>query len=118
MSNNLAIIPTLNLSDVVGIAKVEFSRHIADNSPTAKITLKNGWVISLLSGSLFYADGDGTTFEVGLVHPCGQLDYSLNDDVWGYQTPEEVKEIIKKASALAPDAKHTDMGNLWASAEK
>lgn len=110
---SVALITTLDLSKVDDIVNVEFCRHSVDKSPTAVITLKNGWKLSILSGSMFYASGNGETFEVGLINHSGKLDYTLYYDVWAYQTPSEIVEIIKQAAGLPkPVTAHSQGGNI------
>lgn len=85
------------------INKIATKSHPVDGSPWCEVTFNNGWGASILAGAMFYADGDGKTFEVACINPEGRIDYSLNCDVWGYQNAEEVTAILNKIAAL-PDA--------------
>jgi hypothetical protein len=67
------------------------------------VHLKNGWVLSILSGGIGIYSEEGITFEVALLDPSdGDISYRLHDDVWSRVDKNEVYEIIKKASALPP----------------
>jgi hypothetical protein len=80
--------------------KMSVSNHPIDGSPIMRITFANGWGLSILSSSLFYSSGDGTTFEVAILDANGDIDYSLHGDVLGYQTVEEIHKVAKQVAAL------------------
>lgn len=59
----------------------------------------NGYSLSILYGGSFYCTND--TYEVAVMHD-GKLCYDteLTDDVLGYQTKDEVNELLKQCEAL------------------
>lgn len=59
----------------------------------AILKFENGYAISVLFGSIFYSDGI-STYEVGIFEPHGEL------EVIGYQTKEQVMEIMKQVQDL------------------
>jgi hypothetical protein len=67
----------------------------------AKLEFPNKYGISVITGPGTYSDNN--TFEVGILYD-GKLCYDTNltNDVLGYQTPEDIDNIIKKLEALPP----------------
>ena len=67
----------------------------------AVMEFPNGWGLSVVNGEYAYCDED--TYEVEILW-LGGIDYSteLTDDVLGYQTPEEITDIMKKLQEMKP----------------
>ena len=70
----------------------------------AVLKFDNGYAISVLFGSIFYSDGI-STYEVGVLGPDGELckikEITGEDGfVIGYQTKEQVTEIMKQVQDL------------------
>jgi hypothetical protein len=97
--SNLTIIPATVSTEG---RTVKVLPHPMDGSPVFQITFANGWGLSILVGTMFCASGDGKKVEVALISPEGNVDYTLHDDVWTYQTPDQVMAIISQAEALPP----------------
>lgn len=66
----------------------------------ARLTLDNGYGISVVNGPLFYCNED--SFEVAILKN-GQITYDtpLTNDVLGYQTPEDINSILKELESYA-----------------
>ena len=79
-------------------------RQIYAGHKQAVLEFDNGYAISVLFGSTFYSDGK-STYEVGIIGPDGKLrknkEITGEDDfVIGYQTKEQVTEIMKQVQDL------------------
>lgn len=61
----------------------------------ARINFNNNYGISVVNGPNFYCDQD--TYEVAVLrNNCLYYDTPITDDVLGYQTPEDIDEIMKE----------------------
>lgn len=61
----------------------------------------NGWGLSVINGDFAYSYPG--TYEVAILNN-NVIDYSteITDDVLGYQTPEEITEIMKELQGMKP----------------
>lgn len=66
----------------------------------ARLTLDNGYGISVVNGPRFYCNKD--SFEVAILKD-EQITYNtpLTNDVLGYQTPEDINNILKELESYA-----------------
>jgi len=66
----------------------------------AKMNFKNGYGISVITGSAAYTSGDDS-YEVAVLHN-GSITYAtpITDDVLGYQSSSQVTEIMKQIQKL------------------
>lgn len=78
--------------------KLEFTDHMGISR--ASLELPNGYGISVVHGEYTYSDEN--TFEVGILHN-GKLCYDtpITNDVLGYQTPEDIVNIINQLEKMA-----------------
>lgn len=62
----------------------------------------NGYGISILQSKYAYCDKENNTFEVAVINHEGDVVYDsgITDDVMGYQTVDEVFEIIDQIKNL------------------
>lgn len=77
---------------------LEFGPHpVGIKGTIAQMELGNGYKISVVGGHIgLYGDGE-TTFEVAMFDRVGEMIMlSEHDQVLGWQTIEEINEIIKK----------------------
>lgn len=77
---------------------LEFSPHPNGlGGKIAQMDLGNGYKISVVGGGRgLYGDGE-TTFEVAMFNRMGEMiTLGENDQVLGWQTIDEINEIIKK----------------------
>jgi hypothetical protein len=69
----------LSLDILAKATTIEVVRHHFGSGFIIRITFRNGHALSLLDGSMFKCDGDGTNFEVGVFNsekePVTQLSY-------------------------------------------
>ena len=65
----------------------------------ARMDFPNGYGISVLCGNQFYSNGRNT-YEVGVMYQGRLIRYFPNDSVIGWQTKEEVSELIKEVQKL------------------
>ena len=74
-----------------------FKQHAVDKTGKhARITFDNGYGISVLSGGEHFYTADGT-YEVGVLkNDFIYYGTPITDDVSGYQTPEQITEIMKE----------------------
>lgn len=75
---------------------LEFYPHKVVIGTHAVIEFDNGYGISVVCGQLFYSNGIDT-YEVAILHH-GNITYStdITDDVLGYQTANQVSEIMRR----------------------
>ena len=60
---------------------------------------ENGWGLSVISGYGTYSDAD--TYEVAVVNPEGELDYThTNGDVLSYQTVADIEALKCRIESL------------------
>lgn len=78
------------------ISSVDFTTTVL-GVRQCKIFLKNKWALSVLSGINCRSNGIDT-FEVAVINPKGEIDYSLYYDTFAYLTADEVKELICQVS--------------------
>lgn len=80
---------------------LQFESHPLGNGKWARLFLDNGYGISVVSGPYFYCI-EGKSFEVAILKN-GQITYDtpLTDDVLGYQTQEDINNIIKELESYA-----------------
>ena len=73
--------------------------HHYNQDMAGKHTQANGWVVSVISGPHSYSDVN--SYEVAVFDPTGEMNYShTGGDVLGWQSPEEIEELIKRISQL------------------
>jgi len=74
-----------------------FKQHpVVPDGVQARMELKNGYEISVVAGRGSHGDGK-TTFEVAVFDRQGDMiSLSEYDQVLGYQTKDEVTDIIQK----------------------
>lgn len=83
---------------------LQFSSHFAGTGQQSQLFFKNGYGVSVVFGSLFYSNGVDT-YEIA-VTKGNKKEWNLcytthvTDDVIGYQTKEEISEIMKKVQEL------------------
>lgn len=67
----------------------------------ARMDFENGYGVSVVTGSSAYCGMD--TYEVAIMKN-GDLCYStdITDDVLGYQTPDEITDVMIKLQSLKP----------------
>lgn len=62
-----------------------------------RFILVNGYSISLIKGFGAYAGEKDSTFEMAVLDPSGDLDYTLTDgDVLGHQTLDDFINLVHK----------------------
>lgn len=69
----------------------------------AVVKFPNGYGASVVRGGMFYTDGG--TYELGVLGPDGHLTYEtpITGDVLGYQTAEEINDVLARIEALPAD---------------
>ncbi len=89
-------------TNVMKLSDIEFKQH--PSIPTAKIArvnFNNGYGVSLVTGDDLFCCDDERPYEAAVLKDdelC--YDTSLTSDVLGYQTAEDVEELLKKVSEL------------------
>ena len=69
------------------------------DSTQARMDFPNGYGISVLCGIVFYSNGRDT-YEVGVLYQGYLIKYFTDDSVIGWQTKEQVSEIMKKIQQI------------------
>ena len=81
---------------------LEFKPHTLEygNGKQASMNFENNYGVSVIFGEIFYSNGIDT-YEIGILHD-GSLTYDtdITDDVIGYQTENEISEIMEKVQQL------------------
>jgi hypothetical protein len=88
------------MDNVPTIDNIEFQAHSTlPGGIQGHIKLSNGVTVSVVAGPLLYGDIDDDTWEVAARKEDGvRLRLGDYDDVVGWQTREEVNEIIHRLS--------------------
>lgn len=69
------------------------------NATQARMDFPNGYTISVICGIQFYSNGRDT-YEVGVLYQDRLIRYFEHDSVIGWQTEEQVTEIMKEVQEL------------------
>ena len=79
---------------------LQFEKHPTRFGKHAIMEFKNGYGVSVVFGNNWYSNGIDT-YEIAILKD-GRLTYNthITDDVLGYQTKQEVSEIMKQAQEL------------------
>jgi len=71
----------------------------------AKLKFENGFEVSVIAGPSAYGDGK-ETFEIAAFDPSGNfIRLGVNDDVLGWQSPEEINVIMAEIQKFGSAAK-------------
>lgn len=85
---------------------LEFGPHPAGAGSQAVIRFDNGFGASVITGSTMYYSRNDAPYELGVLHGegiCLHYDNPVADgDVVGYQTKEQIEELLKRIKAFEP----------------
>lgn len=87
--------------DLAKVATADPEIFVDMNIQRMEVTCPNGRGVSIIRGFGTYGASAGL-FEVAVLDFDGNLDYStpVTDDVLGWQTPEDVRNVVAQVSAL------------------
>lgn len=85
--------------------ELEFKTHRAGFGRQAVVEFENGFGASVITGYPFYSDDDAPyKYELGVFYG-GKLHYDnpvADGDVVGYQTEEQIGELLEQIKAFEP----------------